>query len=1112
MGAPPTIDIRVLGPLDVHSSDGRVAVPGSKPRALLTALGLQPHTVLPGDILQAMLWGEDLPVTSHKALQTHISSLRRTLGHGIVITSGTGWLLAADHTDASLFMRHVRAARDAAHDGRHESAAAQFDAALDLWRGPPELPPTPRARAEVTRWVEAHESAVDDRIDVLLASGQAAELIGDLESAVAETPLRERRWAQLCLALFRAGRQGDALGAYHRARAVLAEELGVEPGAELRRLEAAILAHDASLDIQPPSPTVRHGPHRPPERTRTATREPAAGMPTVPTTFVGRRNELRRLASLLTSGRVVTVTGPGGVGKTRLAVAAAASATEEFPAGTLFVDLAPAGPQFVVETVAAAAGIVGRHEQPIEDALRRSLGSTRMLVLLDNCEHVVDVVGPLVERLVAACPNIVMLLTSRERLGAAGERVLSLSPLPVLDPHTGDAKGSDATTLFLDRVRAIEPEFDADPALVREVCTRCDGLPLAIELAAVRCASLGIDGLLAGLDDRLRLLVGGHVGTGRHRSLRAVLDWSHGLLDADEQDLFRRLSIFAGTFDLAAAAAVLGDSGSAAPVGLSVVADLVGRLTDKHLLVHQRTPIGSRWRMLDVVRSYAREQLAANGEEATAQAQHLAWASTAAERLTRRLDAGEPWREEFALITGDLRAALATTVDQGAGSDGRLTLALALARLHARTGAFTAAQDTYEEAMSMARATGDPDQLARAAMGASMAGMLFGVAQSRRVALLEEALDAQGEQRTENRAVLLSRLATELYWSPDRARSVQLADTAVALADELGTPGPRAHALYAQCYVTRGPGTWRSQASLARQITGTARRAGETQLELAGYAARAVALLHGGDVAGMRDQVQVLNEESNRRDHPEFQWYATVYRYVLALVAGSFEEADELAVTALSSSRHAPELAIGLSFAENITDLRRPHPDVRRYRTSKLDEMVERFPRVLVWRCLTLLHDPEPGEADALWRELLAQDPPDDHWLVGCCLLAETVAELGAADIASELADALQPYAGHLAVAGRVAACRGSVSHALGLLALTRGDVEQAVTHLEDSADQHERIGAVPFHARSLLVLGEALGLRGAPGDASRAASARRHADEICRHVGIESLRGLRRP
>ena len=238
-----------MGPLQVRQDGAPVAIPGAKPRAILTMLGLHGGSVVSAETLVELLWGEDPPRTAAKALQTHISSLRRALGDGFVLTEGTGWTLAESEVDASRYKSVARLGRDAVAAGDTSQAVARFEEALALWRGIPELPDGRRGTSEKTRWVEGHAALVEDRADALLATGRAAEIIGDLEAAVAEAPLRERRWGQLMLALYRAGRQGDALGAYQRARALLADELGVDPGPELRKLEAAIVAQDAALEI-----------------------------------------------------------------------------------------------------------------------------------------------------------------------------------------------------------------------------------------------------------------------------------------------------------------------------------------------------------------------------------------------------------------------------------------------------------------------------------------------------------------------------------------------------------------------------------------------------------------------------------------------------------------------------------------------------------------------------------------------------------------------------------------------------------------------------------------------------------------------------------------------
>lgn len=249
MSTLPSVELGVLGPLQVRQSGVPVAIPGAKPRAILTMLGLHHGSVLPADTVAKLLWGEHPPRTAAKALQTHISSLRRTLGDGVVLTEGTGWTLAGSEVDAARYKLAAKMGRDAAVAGDTAQALVRFDEALARWRGVPELPDSQQGVAEKTRWIEGHAALVEDRADALLASGRAAEIIGELESAVAEAPLRERRWGQLMLALYRAGRQGEALGAYRRARSLLADELGVDPGPELRRLEAAIVAQDTALDI-----------------------------------------------------------------------------------------------------------------------------------------------------------------------------------------------------------------------------------------------------------------------------------------------------------------------------------------------------------------------------------------------------------------------------------------------------------------------------------------------------------------------------------------------------------------------------------------------------------------------------------------------------------------------------------------------------------------------------------------------------------------------------------------------------------------------------------------------------------------------------------------------
>jgi predicted ATPase/DNA-binding SARP family transcriptional activator len=1071
------LSFRVLGPVEAWLDGGPVAIAGVKPRAILTMLGLNGGSEVSAEMLTDVLWGEDAPRTAHKALQTHVSALRNALGDGAVVSTGSGWRLGTAGVDATDFMQLVRTARAAFSRAAMAEAVESFRGALDLWRGSPALPATVRAQAERTRWAETYESVVDDLTDARLAAGEHGALVGELEASLAASPLRERRWAQLCLALYRSGRQGDALAAYQRARAVLIDELGLEPGPDLARLERAILAQDSSVDT-PRQPA--HTVVPPPELTistvnRTARRpQHSARLPTPPTTFVGRHSELREISGLLANHRIVTITGPGGVGKTRLAIEAAAASS---PERLWYVDLAQARPGLVAELIAGALGIPEYDDRTLETAIADHIGTEPCLMLLDSCERVRHAVSALAHHLLEACPGVVVLATSRERLGVSAERVVPAQPLTT--SREEGAPVSDAEALFLDRARSVDPSLDADLELVRQVCERCDGLPLAIELAAARCASLGVDGLLDGLDDRLRLLVGTHSGTARHRSLRTVLDWSHDVLDAQEQEMFRRLGIFAGRFTIDAALSVDRDAGLDTDPSerRAAIVHLIGRLTDKHLLTYERTPAGSRWRMLDVVRSYARERLGHAPDAAAVRERYLRWAARAAERLEHQLLNGQPWREEFAYAVDDLRAALLVDAEMWPDAADRLALGLALARLHARQGSFTLAQLAYEQATSMARKTGDAGQLARAALGASEPGMLFGVAQDRRVALLEEALTALGSEASGTRIRLTARLATELYWSSELERSLALAQDAAGAAGRLDDHGALAHATYALHYVTRGPGSPDVRLRLAKRIGRSAAMSGETQLELAGLAALVVALFETGDLVAARADVTALSAAADRLDHPEFQWYVSVYRLVHALITGQYDEADRLATTARDAAEVAPEFTVGLFFAEAITDLRDRTDAVRHDHAARFLEMVRRFPRIVLWQCLAVRHDAEMfgqqavEEVDRLTQYLTSREMRDGHWLVACCLVAEAAAMVSGTDSARALAAALEPYAGDLAVAGRVAAFRGSVSHALGLLALTLGDTERAAGYLGASAERHERIGATPFHARDLAAL-----------------------------------------
>ena len=443
------------------------------------------------------------------------------------------------------------------------------------------------------------------------------------------------------------------------------------------------------------------------------------GAPAVATTFIGRHAEREEIRAAIADDRLVTLLGPGGIGKTRLAIVAATDAAETLPGGATFVDLVPVRAPFLVQAVAAAVGVDEQPGQALQDTLVAELRSRPTLVVLDNCEHLLDVVAPFADTVLAQCPNVRVLATSRERLGLPGERAVRVPPLSMTG--TDDvAYTSDAATLFLTRARAIDATVDPDPNVVDELCARLDGMPLAIELAAARTASLGIAGLQVGLDDRLQLLTGGRHGAERHRSLPRSSSGATTCLDDEERAVFRRLGVFVGGFDLDAAHAVASGEG----VEPRLVTDIVGRLVDKSLVVRRAMSTGERWQLLETIREYALERLEASGEAPEAHARHLAWSAGVAEALEEQLRAGdEGWRPGFEAVIDDLRSAL-TRAPAGPGPDASaFRVAHATGQLAYARHFLAEAQAHYESASDHAPNGHDAAAALNAAAGVGYARM-----------------------------------------------------------------------------------------------------------------------------------------------------------------------------------------------------------------------------------------------------------------------------------------------------------------------------------------------------------------------------------------------------
>jgi predicted ATPase/DNA-binding SARP family transcriptional activator len=655
----------ILGPLEVRDGSGPVRVPGAKERALLADLVVNAGRVVPADRLVEDLWGEQPPGNPANTLQGRVSALRRALGPGGggLVTRPPGYLLEAgpEQVDAGRFERLVAEATAALGPAERPRAAKLLEEALGLWRGPAlaEFADQPWAQAEAARLEELRLAATEALVELRLAAGGHAGLIGELEGLVAAHPTRERLRGQLMLALYRSGRQADALGAYTRTREVLAEELGIDPSPELQRLHHQILVQDPALEAAAPGRD-----------------QPRHNLPERLTSLVGREGELRDVAKLVAEHRLVTVTGPGGAGKTSLAVALAGRLADGHADGAWLVELAPLrDPVQLPQAVAVALGLAEEAAGPDTPArstaerLAAHVADKGILLVLDNCEHLVEASAALARRLLEAGPRLRVLATSREVLGVPGEVVWPIPPLAVpdaaddADPGPAIApealEGFDAVRLFIERAAAADPGFVLDEAsgpVVAELCRRLDGLPLAIELAAARVRALPPAELAARLEDRFRLLAGGARALDpRQQTLRATVDWSWDLLEERDRRLLRRLSVFSGGWTVAAAETVCGGDG----LDPAEVLDGLFRLVDRSLIVRVAAAEGepARFAMLETLRAYGAERLAEAGEAETVAARHTAWCLALAEEAAAHRTA-RPWLRRVAADYDNLRAAL----------------------------------------------------------------------------------------------------------------------------------------------------------------------------------------------------------------------------------------------------------------------------------------------------------------------------------------------------------------------------------------------------------------------------------------------------------------------
>ncbi len=615
--------VRLLGPFEVTLGGEPVDVPGAKRQALVACLALRGGRVVATDTLVEALWGSDLPAAPRNAVQHHVTRLRRALGADAIRLAADGYALEGAVVDASEFEELLAAARAALRAGDARGAADSIAEALSLWRGPAllGLPQSTWATAEAGRLDALRLDALEERFEAELALGEHADLVPAIRASLEESPFRERLWGQLMLALYRSGRQADALEVYQEARRVLSEQLALEPGPELRRLQEAILAHDPAIAPVPPAP--RRG-----------------NLPAPSTSFIDREADLGRVVELLREHRLVTLTGPPGVGKSRLAVEAVRSVESELRDGAWHVDLArAANGADVVRLVAQSLDVRG------VDLLARTVGRLRetdAILVLDACEHVREETARVVSAILADCPGVRVLATSREVLQVVGEVRVVVDPLRLADRDGGDAVGAPAVELFTARARAARPGFELteeDAWLAAEISRLVDGLPLAIELAAARVNVLGLAELLALVERRLDLLREQSTSDPGRAALGTLVEWSYDLLHADEKTLLHHVAVHRGGAPLPALVA----AGAGHGLEEMTVVQLLGTLVDKSIVTVSFPSTDARYDLLDTVRDYALERLDEGGGLAAARKAHAEYFATLADTAHGALR-GSDWR------------------------------------------------------------------------------------------------------------------------------------------------------------------------------------------------------------------------------------------------------------------------------------------------------------------------------------------------------------------------------------------------------------------------------------------------------------------------------------
>ena len=1139
------MDFRLLGPLEVVERDRPLALGGAKQRALLAVLLLHANDVVSTERIVDLLWGESPPSTVAKSVQTYVSRLRKELGTGRLLTRTPGYVLRVDPSELDLarFERLVAQARGT----DPESAAQLLNEALALWRGPPlaDLAYEPFAQAAVVRLEELRLAAVEQRFDAELAAGRHAEVAGALEAFVQEHPLRERLRGQLMLCLYRAGRQADALEAFRSARAVLVEELGIEPGRTLCQLHEAILSQDPRLDLPADAPVDR---------------APRGA-------FVGRERELGELVrgvddAFAGRGSLFLLAGEPGVGKSRLAEELVARARARgarvlvgrcWEAGgapaywpwvqSLRPYLRDADAEILRSQLRQGAVDVAR----LHPELRERLGDLAPAPAIESEGarfRLFDSLTAFIKRMAAAQPLVVVL----DDLHAADEPSLLL--LRFVARELGDSR-----LVIIGAYRDLDPTL-ADPLkttvteLAREPVTR--SLALAglaatdvvrfIELAApgAPAAELGpslhaeTEGNPLFVGEIMRLLATEQrlrdPGTGPlaiPQSVREVIGRRLRHLSSECDRLLTVASVMGREFDIDPLAAVIGldrdavlellDEAIEARV-VSEVPGAIGRVRFAHALIrdaaYHSLPSGRRARLHRQVGEVLESLYASDLESHLAELAHHFFESAAADGRGKAVDyARRAGARAVGLLAFEEAVRLYQMALAALGADGarvRCELLLALGNAQSRSGDAQAAKATFLRAAELGRAADLPELVARAAAGYGGRFLwTHAVADERIVPLLEDALSGLGEEHALLRVQLLSRLAAALRHSPSRERREGICSEALQLARRIGDPLTLANALAATAAASLAPHTAPARLAEAEEIVSAAARAGDQERLFDGHEHWFWAAWELGDPDRRAAELAAMARLANELRQPAQLWTVAAAESTLALSRGRFAEAAEQIEQAAAIGGRAMAWSALATRRIQLFMLRREQATLSGYE-SEIEDYPHEFPSPLMHGAIlahVYAHLQRAAEAETLVHELTARDLSnwhvDEEWLVSICLLAETCALLDDTEAAGPLYELLLPYGSQNAVALPEVAL-DSVSRPLGTLASLQDRFVEATEHFQQALPMNHRMGARPFVARTHEDHARMLLRRNAHGDRTHAEELLARARAIYRELGMQ--------